>query len=271
VLYLDLETYSDLDIRKVSLDRYAAHPSTRILMCAYAFDEGPVEIWEEGAPGLAALQAAMKVDVCVAWNVGFERALMRRVWGITGLDWRDAMVEALYAGLPAGLKDCNRVPFFATESETSKETLLINKFCKPSKTGVKHDRNTDPEDWQAFCQYCKDDVHDTRLILQWLMKRFEMPERVRRGWLMDQEVNERGLPVDRFLTYRALEEAQRLQAKCAEDLKILTGLENPNSPAQLLEWVRERGYPYTGLAKELVKKSLNEEPNPEDKARDDDE
>jgi DNA polymerase bacteriophage-type len=229
------------------------------LMCAYAFDSGPVEIWTEGDAGLPALQAAMRIDTCIAWNVGFERTLMSRVWGLRGLDWRDAMVDSLYAGLPAGLKDCNRVPFFANEAETSKETLLINKFCKPSKSGEPHTRETDPEDWAAFCDYCKRDVHDTRLILQWLMARFDLPERVRRSWLLDQGINERGMPVDRLLTYRAWEEAQRLQAECAADLKTLTGLENPNSPVQLLKWVRERGYPFTGMAKELVKKALADE------------
>jgi len=270
LLYLDLETYSDLDLKKVSLDRYASHPSTRILMCAYAFDDGEVDIWTEGDYGLGWLQTTMRHETCIAWNVGFERTLMSRVWKLRGLKWRDAMVDALYSGLPAGLKDCNRVPFFANESETSKETLLINKFCKPSKNGTKHNRETDPEDWTAFCEYCKADVHDTRLILQWILKHYELPERVYKSWLLDQDINERGMPVDRLLTFRACEEAQRLQAKCAEDLKALTGLENPNSPKQLLEYVRARGYPFTGLGKELVKKALNEDPDPEDKALTDD-
>ncbi len=263
MLFLDLETYSDLDIKKTSLDRYASHPSTRILMCAYAGDSGPVELWEDadGPDALRALQSRMAAETCIAWNVGFERNLTRRVWKLTGLNWRDAMVDALYAGLPAGLKDCNRVPFFANESETSKETLLINKFCKPSKSGAPHDRETDPEDWTAFCEYCKADVHDTRLIFQWLTKHYTTPDRVMSAWAIDQRINERGMPVDRLLTFRAWEEAQRLQAKAYEDLKALTALENPNSPAQLLRWLRERGYPYTSLGKELVKKALNEEPD----------
>lgn len=260
MLFLDLETYSDLDLKKTGLDRYASHPSTRILMCAYAGDTGPVEIWTEGDPGLDALKARMIVETCVAWNVGFERAVTGYVWKRPKLKWRDAMVDALYAGLPAGLKDCNRVPFFTGQAETSKETLLINKFCKPQKNGDRRDRNTDPEDWAAFCDYCKRDVHDTRLIFQWLQSRFTVPERVIRAWETDQEINKRGMSVDRLLTFRAWEEAQRLQAKALEDLKTLTGLDNPNSPAQLLKWVKERGYPYGGLAKELVTKALREDP-----------
>ena len=262
MLFLDLETYSDLDIKKVSLDRYASHPSTRILMCAYAGDDGPVELWEEndGPEAQAALIERMRAEMCIAWNVPFEWSLTSKVWKLRGLKWRDAMMYALYAGLPAGLKVCNKVPYFANEAETSKESLLINKFCKPAKDmAVRHNKETDPEDWQAFGDYCKDDVHDTRLIFQWVIKHFTIPERVIRGWLIDQAINQRGMPIDRALTYTAWGEAQRLQAICGEDLQRLTGLDNANSPAQLLAWVRERGYPYTGLGKELVLKALKEE------------
>lgn len=265
MLYVDLETYSELDIRKVSLDRYARHSSTRITLCAFAGDEGPVDAWEDSDPPvvLDMLQKRMRRETCIAWNVGFERNLTTHVWKIPGLKWLDAMVLSLYAGLPAGLKDCNRVPFFAHEAETSKESILINKFCKPQKDGSVRDRTTDPEDWERFKQYCKDDVHDTRLIHQWLGKRFAWPEREHRAWLIDQDVNDRGMPIDRSLTEQAWLEAQRLQTREQERLKTLTGLENPNSPAQLLRWLTERGYPYTSLGKELVKKALSEDPDTE--------
>lgn len=271
-LFPDLETYSDLDIRKVSLDRYASHPSTRILMCAYAFETGPVEIWEEsdGPKALAELQAECRNKTLVPWNRGFEYNLMRRVWKMDGLLWRDAMVDALYAGLPAALKECNKVPFFAGEAQTTKETALINKFCKPQKNGQPRNKETDPEDWELFKDYCKRDVFDTRLIFQWLHARFDIPERVLSTWHIDQAINERGMPVDRLMTLRALDEAVRLQAEVHEDLKALTGLDNPNSPAQLLVWLKERGYPYGGLSKELVLKALKEDPDEEDSLDDDD-
>ena len=271
MLYLDLETYSELDIRKVSLDQYASHPSTRILMCAYAGEEGPVEIWEEsdGKAALASLAARLRRETLVPWNCGFERNLIRCSWKMQRLQWQDAMVWALYAGLPAGLKDANRVPYFANESATTKETLLINKFCKPQKDGSIRDRNSDPEEWEAFKDYCKRDVFDTRLIMQWLMKHYSLPARVVRAWEIDQRINERGMPIDRLLTERALVESQRLQAESVAKLKELTQLDNPNSPAQMLAWLTERGYPYTSLGKELVLKALKEDPDGE--ATDDDE
>lgn len=271
MLYLDLETFSELDIKKVSLDRYATHKSTRILMCAYAEDTGPVEIWEEsdGPKALAELQEKLRDDLLIPWNCGFEKNLIARVWGMDGLRWRDAMIDALYAGLPAALKECNKAPYFAGEAQTTKETLLINKFCKPQKNGPRN-KETDPEDWELFKDYCKRDVFDTRLIFQWLRERFDVSERVLQTWEIDQAINQRGMPVDRLMTLRAWEEAQRLQAQAHDDLKELTGLDNPNSPAQLLAWLKERGYPYNGLGKELVHKALKEDPDEEDIDDDDD-
>lgn len=260
-IFPDYETFSALDIKHCSTDTYASHKSTRALMCAFAFDDGPVDLWQEGDSGLAGLKKDLRSHVVIPWNAAFEKAISRYVWKMTDIVWRDAMIAALYAGLPAGLKDCNKVAWFATEAETSKETLLINKFCKPQKDGSTRNRETDPEDWARFCQYCRDDVHDTRLIWQWVQARIPTPESVWLEWEIDQAINERGMPVDRILTGRAWDEARRLQAREQQRLKELTGLDNPNSSAQLLPWLRARGYPYTSLSKELVKKALNDEPN----------
>jgi DNA polymerase len=264
MLFLDLETYCDLDLRVVALDRYSSHPSADILMCAYAVDDGPMKIWQKGEDRTE-LDRLITTSTCIAWNVSFERAMLARVWGIRAKAWQDAMVMARYASLPAGLKDCNKVPFFASESVTTKETQLINKFCKPSKTRVIHNAETDPEDWALFCDYCKRDVMDTRLIYKWLLAHFDMPERVYKMWLLDQEINKRGMPVDLPFFYNAGVEAGRLNLLAMDQLKEVTGLENPNSPAQLLKWVSERGYPYNSLGKELVTKAVAEMPDGEAK------
>jgi len=257
LLYLDLETFSELDLRKCSLDRYASHPSTRILMCAYAVDDSDIQLWQEG-DDRSQLDALFTTQTCVAWNKGFEHALTDKVWRIKAKAWADAMVKARYASLPGGLKDCNQTPYFAGQSVTTKETLLINKFCKPGKKGQIHDRHTDPEDWQAFCDYCKRDVQDTRLIDRWIDAHFSIPERVHRAWLLDQEINRRGMPVDVPFVAAAEREAQRLTAIGQEQLKTLTGLENPNSVKQLFTWLSERGYMFNSLGKELLQRALAE-------------
>ena len=267
MVFLDLETFSELDLKTVALDRYSAHPSTRILMCAYAIDDGPMQLWQEGEDKTE-LQLLITSSVCVAWNVSFERSVLARVWGIRAprqMDsgWVDAMVLARYAGLPASLKDCNRVPYFKAEAVTNKESRLIAMFCNPQKDGSIRNAQTDPEDWAAFCDYCQRDVKDTRLIYKWLLNHFDMPDRVYKLWQLDQEINKRGMPIDLALCYAAKQEADRLQVLAHEQLTTLTGLDNANSSTQLLKWVSERGYPYAGLAKELVTKAIEVLPDGE--------
>jgi len=264
VIFLDLETFSELDLTKCAVDRYAAHPSTRILMCAYAGESGPVQLWQEGEPLPDRLARALQGEgPLVAWNVSFERTVLDVVGGYRGMDYLDAMVQARFAGLPAGLKEANRVPFFNGQAATSKEKLLINKFCRPQKDGRIRDRNTDPEDWAKFCEYCMADVHDTRMIYQWCAARFPIPDRVYQAWLLDQRINRRGLPIDLDMCAYAHQEAARLEAIAHQQLKDLTGLDNPNSPKQLMDWVTKRGYTYTSLGKEFVKRFV-EDPLEED-------
>lgn len=269
--FIDYETHSQLDIKHVSTDRYAAHSSTRALMCAFAYDDGPVELWQEGETGLDGLKRDLRSHIVVPWHAAFEKQISRYVLKVTGVTWRDCMIAALYAGFPAGLKSCVKLPFFKDEAESTKETLLINRFCKPQKDGSIRNRQTDPADWELFCDYCRRDVQGTRVVWQWLQSKIPTPEKVWNEWEIDQAINERGMPIDRLLTYRAWEEAQRLQAREQQRLKELTGLDNPNSSAQLLPWLRQRGYPYTSLGKELVQKALNEEPDGEEVDTDDDE
>jgi DNA polymerase len=275
MLFADLETFSHVDIKVAALDRYASDPSTRILMCAYADIEGPIDIWQEGEPLPARLKSAFyggTGEDVVAWNKGFEETVLEKCNGVTGIKWRDAMVAARYAGLPAGLKSANKVPFFSGQAVTSKESRLIALFCKPNKDGTVNNRTTHPAEWEEFCQYCKDDVQDTRLIWKWCLKNFPAPVDAiwRRAWHVDQAINRRGLPIDVDMCEWADKEATRLQAEAHERLKELTGLENPNSVKQLLEWVSEPsrgGYPYNGLGKELVKRFVDDPEVPECEAK----
>jgi DNA polymerase len=110
-------------------------------------------------------------------------------------------------------------------------------------------RQTDPEDWASFCDYCKRDVQGTRVVWQWIQAEHPNPGEIWKEWEIDQRVNERGMPIDRALTERAWVEAQRLAVRENDRLKELTGLDNPNSNAQLLAWLRERNIRTPALAK----------------------
>lgn len=260
-LSVDVEVFSEVNIKTAPLDVYAAHPSTKIILCAYAFDDGPVSVWQEGDGKLSPLFLGLHPDdLLVAWNVGYERTVLRG----RGLEtpiwrWEDVMVHARYAGLPGRLKDCAKVPMIGVpaEEKTKSETLLINRFCIPNKEGRRVMPSEYPEDWAKFVEYCRKDVQTMRHIQNWLIPRFPFPESERDLWMLDQVINERGLPVDVNMATHAEREALRIASRSHEELKSITQLENPNSVQQLLPWLRKEGYPYDSLGKEFLNQSLN--------------
>lgn len=263
LLHIDLEFYSPLSIKEHPLDVYASAEGSKILLAAYAFDNEPVKVWEyDQGPCKELRDGLMDPSVTVtSWNSGYERTVL----GSKGLHipierWLDIMVLARYAGLPARLKECSKVPMIQIppEEKTKNETLLITRFCMPDKKGRSTDelRKEYPEDWRLFVEYCRKDVLTMRHIYNWVKDRFPFPERERRIWILDQKINQRGLPVDVELAKAGERETRRLLAKAHTDLKELTGLENPNSVQQILPWVKERGYEHDSLGKDFLRQTL---------------
>lgn len=257
-LHIDLEVYSEVDIKTAPLDVYASHPSTKILMAAYAFDDGPVEVWDaDQGPSPTPLRTALRdpnVEV-VAWNINYERTVLK----YKGLDiplerWLDVMVLARYAGLPGRLKECAAVPMIGVpaEEKTKSETLLINKFCKPHDGQRTKGEGKHAEDWHRFVEYCRKDVQTMRHILNWIEPRFPFPATERELWILDQQINERGLPVDVEMARHGMKESARILKEAHEQLKVVTGLENPNSVQQLLPWLKEQGYKHDTLGKDIL-------------------
>lgn len=262
-MHTDLEFYSPLSIKEHPLGVYASAPGSEILLAAYAFDDGPVKVWEKGSgPCPEYKEALLDPSVMVAvWNCNYERTVL----GAKGLKipierWIDVMVLARYAGLPGRLKDCAKVPMVGVpaEEKTKSETLLITKFCMPDKKGrtLEEVIAAYPEDWRLFVEYCRKDVLTMRHIYNWLLPRFPFPDRERQLWILDQKINERGLPVDIELAKAGMKETRRLIAAAGEELKALTGLENPNSVHQILPWMKERGYKHDSLGKDFLKQTL---------------
>jgi DNA polymerase len=269
-LHIDFEVYSEVSIKDAPLDVYAAHSSTKIILAAYAFDDGPVKVWQESDGPLAELREGIKDEqnTIVAWNTNYERTVLRgRGLCIPIERWLDPMVLARYAGLPGRLKDCAKIPLLGVpaEEKTKSETLLINRFCMPNKQGRRVMPSEHPEDWKKFVEYCRKDVQTMRHVLNWLEPRFPFPASERELWILDQKINERGLPVDVEMAKHAMKETDRIIHESAFLLKNLTGLENPNSVQQLLPWLKENGYQYDSLGKEFLAQSLND--NLTDKGR----
>lgn len=264
--HCDFETASEADI-DVGTDNYARHPSTRVLMLSYAFNDGEVMQWfPEDGPLPANVRRALAdptVD-CIAHNAPFERAIFKHVLGIDvpNKRWICTMAMAASLALPLGLdRLCVvlRLPQDSAKLKVGKK--LIRLFCGPNKPTKKNpqpwnDKTTHPQEWDEFCLYGRQDVVAERHAFK-VMSRYivDLP-RMRELWTMGQEINERGVPVDMEIVEGAIHLAAVAKAEFRNKMKELSGLENPESPSQVLAWVRERGYPYNNLRKTRIEAAL---------------
>lgn len=168
-VFVDIETFSEADLRKTGSAKYAEHPSTRILMMSWGI-AGKVYTWEE-SQGEDAMAEALEVlnnpsYRISCWNISFEWALFKHCWGIEIPYTRchDDMVAAMSLALPAALGDCGPALGFDPEDVKSKDgSRLIQKFSKPRKPSkhkpwTRNTFETDPEDWQRFVEYNRQDV-----------------------------------------------------------------------------------------------------------------
>ncbi|MGH7745769.1 MAG: hypothetical protein ACREQ5_13425, partial [Candidatus Dormibacteria bacterium] len=221
MIHLDFETRSELELRgpnSAGLDNYAKHPSTAALMLAWAIDEEPVQLWEiakgESIPRRLLISLKDSKQELLAWNSAFERNMFLRKLGmdLPAWRWQDPQASARYLSLPASLEDVGPILGLSPEMLKDKEgdrligvfselTIPRKKRAKKGEVSVQQapyfrDWITDPEDWQRFGDYCRRDVISEREIMRRLsiLKVFPLPERERRIWLLDQKINDAGIP-----------------------------------------------------------------------------
>jgi DNA polymerase len=266
-LHHDFETYSELDVTNVGTSRYARDPSTEALMCAYTFDDGPVQQWvpEEGERMPADLREGIEDPSVVkyAWNKPFEWCIWAHTLGIKTphTSWRDPMVLAYSLSLPGSLEKAGEVvglPY--DKKKVSGARQLIRIFSKPATATLKrayHRRgpHTDPVLWEEFKHYNRQDVEAERAIYM-RCRQWNLPKEEWELWYLDQEINEAGLPINMNVVRNAIEITQKITAKRLTEMRDLTGLANPNSNAQLLPWLREHGYAFEDLKKGHVARAL---------------
>ena len=270
-LHIDIETYSERDLAECGVYRYALDPSFRILLLAYAVDDEPVEIVDlaQGDPLPWWLTRALQDPFYVkcAHNASFERvclsAWLRTSSKLDQDEWLDAsqwecsMVKAVSAGLPASLKQVGEA-LGLPEQKMLEGRRLITMFCTPHKVGAGlfgHDdgrvRPEDkPRDWATFREYCVRDVEVERNIwreLDWLTT----PDSERRLYVLDQDINDRGVRIDLDFAGKAAAINEAVQEDNLREAAALTGLANPNSVPQLRAWIAER----TGMTVETLRKT----------------
>jgi len=239
--HIDLETYSECELKRAGLYRYAEDPTTRVTLLGYALDDGPAKVIDlyHGEPLPAELRERLDAPDEILWahNAQFERVLLWRAMRMRRMRipperWRCTMVWARSLALPAGLGP------LAKELRTPHQKLdgdrkLITALCTPKKGGIQKNIAL----WPEFKQYNAADVEVERDIGRKLA-RFPMPAREWRLWFTDQKINDRGMPIDRDFVERCARTAEANANEVIDEVKLRTEMLNPRSRAQWLAWLR---------------------------------
>lgn len=268
VLGIDIETYSSAPLPKCGVYRYCDAPDFEILLFSYAFDDAPVETVDlacgETLPKEVLLALEDPNVLKVAYNAQFERVCLSKYLGhwLDPHQWRCTMVMAASLTLPGRLADV-AVALGTTEKKMEEGKDLIRYFsvpCKPTKANGGRTRNRPsdaPEKWAVYKQYNAQDVETERAIRKALEK-YPLPEQEWAYYALDQQINDRGVRVDKQLVKNAIAADAVFAQAAYQRAKELTGLENPGSVMQLHGWLRERGVQLSTLLKKEVQRKLAE-------------
>lgn len=264
-LLIDLETYSSAEIGKTGAFKYVEAPDFEILLLAYAWDDGPVRVLDlldpSGHDELPDIVAGIldPDTVKIAHNSAFERACLTRHLGhdLPPEEWEDTMILAAMNGLPLSL-DAAGAALELQDQKIKEGTALISYFCKPCKPTIANGGRTRnlpehaPDKWERFKTYCKRDVEVEQAIYQRL-RSFPVTDFERRVWVLDARINERGVMIDTDLVASAIAVDEAFTTEHMAEMQKLTGLENPNSVAQLKDWLETVGMSVDSLNKATVK------------------
>lgn len=267
ILHIDIETYSSVDIAKSGLYKYVQSPDFQILLFAYAYDDGPVEIIDlaqgEKLPEKVINDLKAPATIKMAHNANFEINALSQFYEIWPDQWQCTMIHSLYCGYPASLAGVGKAMGFPQEKQKmAVGKALIRYFCvpcKPTKRNGGRTRNFpkhDMEKWNLFKEYCKQDVEVERAIEDHL-KDYPVPTQEWTNWHYDQTINQQGTQVDLALINGALELSDQAALKLGDDIRRVSGIDNPNSVAQLKQWLSDQlGKDIDKLGKEAVNELL---------------
>lgn len=261
-LFIDVETYSSIDISKSGAYKYISSPDFEILIIGYALDNGPVNIVDlaQGQEIPEEFEEALLDSSCikVAHNAVFERLSFKRIgYNVPPEQWHCTSVKAAYCGLPLSLGDVSKV-LNLTDKKLDTGKALIKYFscpCKATKINGLRTRNYPwhaPEKWEMYKEYNMFDVLAEREIFLRLEKHV-IPDIERQMYALDQHINDRGILVDTKLAESAIAVDTEYTDLLIQRAQSLTGLENPNSPVQIRKWIEEQtGVSVPSLSKEIM-------------------
>lgn len=287
-LSIDVETFSDVDLKKCGVYKYAESPDFEILLFGVSVNGGEVTVYDlaSGDTVPEEIIRALSNDSVIKWayNASFERVCLS-VWlrrnypqhfssysieedtvrnYLDPSSWRCSLVWGAYMGLPLSLEGIGKV--LKLENQKMAEgKALIRYFCvpcKPTKANGGRTRNLpehDPVKWSTFIAYNKRDV-ETEMAIQQKLSKFPVPDFLWEEYHLDQEINDRGIQLDMALVEQAIAIDERSREELSAKMRQLTALENPNSVQQMKEWLTKHGLEVDSLDKKAVKELLKTAP-----------
>ena len=252
---LDIESFSSVDIGKSGVYRYAESPDFEILLFACSIDGQPVQVYDlacgEKVPDEILKALTDEKVIKHSFNASFERICLSRYLGLppgTYLSpdgWHCDMVWAATLGLPQSLEGVGTV-LGLEKQKLSEGKDLIRYFCKPCAQTQRNGGRTRnlphqaPDKWEIFKSYNLRDV-ETEMEIQKRLSKFPVPDFVWEEYIIDQQINDRGILVDMELVNQAITMDHRSREELTQAMKEFTALENPNSVQQMKEWLAENG------------------------------
>ena len=268
-LSIDLETYSDVDIKSAGMYRYVQSPNFEILLFAYSVDGAPVQVVDLAQSEVIPQEilSALTDPQCLkhAYNAAFEWCCLSRYMRtyLPPSQWRDTMLHGLYAGYTAGLDATGRalgIPEDKQKLSTGK--ALIRYFCIPCKATKANGGRTrnhphhDPDKWKLFKAYNAQDV-EAEMEIERHLSAFPVPDFIQKQWETDLLINVRGVAVDMEFVHGALELGDTIRGELTKEAVAISGLRNPNSVQQLSQWLSDAtDTDVDNLRKETVNKML---------------
>lgn len=272
VMGVDIETYSSVDLAEAGVYAYVEAPDFDILLISYIFDdwgEDDVKTIDcfDADPDMMAEFCEALLDpqiVKTAFNANFERTCLAK-WlqkPMPPEEWRCTMVKALTLGLPgnlAGAGEALGLPPEKLKDPQGKALIqFFSKPCKPTRTNGQRTRNLpqhDPAKWQLYKSYNRQDVVTEQEILRKLSI-YKTPESEQQLWALDQHMNDNGVKLDIPMVEKIVEYDTQRRQELQEEAKVLTGLANPNSLAQLKKWLSKQGVTMTSVTKDTIAATL---------------
>lgn len=273
VMGVDIETYSSVDLAGSGVYAYTEAPDFDILLIGYKFDdEAEVHVIDTLAvdrdfdPELYEFREALTDPdiIKTAFNANFERTCLAKWTGaaMPPEEWRCTMIKALTLGLPGNLADVGiamGLPEKKLKDPQGKALIqFFSKPCKPTRTNGQRTRNLpahDPAKWKLFIEYNRQDVVTEQEILRQL-DIYKTPESEQQLWALDQHMNDNGVKLDIPMVEKIVEYDTQRRQELQEEAKVLTGLANPNSLAQLKKWLSKQGVTMTSVTKDTIAATL---------------